>query len=405
MDIYTIENGYLRYSTHFLQGCMSKAMGDPTLEVISAKFECKVGVTETTEMKYSGETKKIIGIDKYIIQFISKGMKNTVPVLINSKTHYKDLISRLAQVLIEAGVPLSSMQLTNYLAKTALFNTNLKDINIFRLALSNDKLAAFLPKVYGYYVNDEKQEYIVIEEFLTDAYVIQDYTDIIFWNKKNIEAAIKDLALFHSIWYDHYADLVKEGWLGSVMSTKQMVDMSPLWNAYAEQLKVYVGNLFTEQSYQDHLNIVDTVANWWLNLDRMKKTLIYDDIQIRNLAMRHDNQKIRLVLFDWEVPEIHVPQRDLIELLSYVLSKNVSTEEIGNYIELNRITLEKASGLAIDKTEWLAGCLYAMHDYQIDRLACQLMLNRIIKRPDIERVYYSSQKILAYLRLKVGIKN
>jgi hydroxymethylglutaryl-CoA reductase (NADPH) len=60
----------------------------------------------------------------------------------------------------------------------------------------------------------------------------------------------------------------------------------------------------------------------------MPKTLIYNDVQIRNLAMRQLGQKWKLCLFDWEVATTHIPQRDLVEFLSYVISKNVTNSDM-----------------------------------------------------------------------------
>lgn len=406
MDIFVIEDGYLRYSPYFFQHCLSEALHDPALKILSAEFVSKVGVTKTTEMKYSGETKQIIGIDRYNLRFTSKGIEQTISVLVNSKTHYKVLVERLAEVIIKGGFTLSKSILCSYLEKTALYNTNMKDIDIFRIALKNPTFAKFLPKVYGTYVNDAKQEYMVIEEYLENDYVIRDYTDISFWDKHNIESAVSNLADFHAIWYDRYDQLVKEGWLGTVMTSLQMVALKPLWQAYAKELKTFVGSIFTQAQYDAHCQLVETVGDWWKHLDGMKKTLIYDDIQIRNLAMRSDKYKFRLELFDWEVPEIHVPQRDLIELLSYILDpNNVTDEEIANYIELNRRELEKISRISIDRTTWLAGCLYAMYDYYIDRLACQLMLHRVLVRPDITRVFHTSQRILHYLKNTLDVQS
>jgi len=110
----------------------------------------------------------------------------------------------------------------------------------------------------------------------------------------------------------------------------------------------------------------------------------------------------RLCMYDWECTTIHIPQRDLVELLSYIMRPDVGENEIHHYHKLYYDTFELTHPGAFDWAEFLEGCLYALHDYQIDRLAQQLALHKVITRVDIERVFKTSRRLLGFLQKQVA---
>lgn len=401
-SIYEIDQeGFLEFKPTFFQNCMAEFLDEPTLRVLAVKFLGQVGVTATTRMKYTGEQDKLLGLFHYEITYESQHKKQSVEILVKSKTHYCELIHRLANVLVQSGIQLNN--LSDLLAQTGLFNAHKKEINVYKLTKTQPQIKKILPKVYGVYVNDEKGQYIVLEKFLQNSYLIQDYTDIAFWNKEMIDAAVKNFIEMHSAFYDNYQSILTAGWLGDIFNAQRMTDLKPLWLAYAEKLKeYYLGNLFSPKEIDEHFRWIETIPTWWGKIDQMKKTLIYNDAQIRNLAVRNPNTKPQLCLFDWEVPIIQLPQRDLIEFLSYVISDRITDKDIIEIVDASGQHLEKISNIQIDPTEWRRGFLYANYDYHINRMACQLVLHKTLNRPDIERVFRASMRLLTILHKNNG---
>ena len=278
MNIYTVNSaGQLCYSTAFFEFCMQKALHDPSLRVLSAEYQFIVGATATTRMKYSGEAKKILGLDEYVLQYTSKAQPFTVRVLVKSKTHYKELVRRLGEVMIQSAMQMKDGQLLPLLEKTSLYDAHLKEVMAYQLASEDKSFGAFFPPVYGTYVDDSNQVYVVIEGYLEDAYLIKDYRDIAYWVRGNIEDAVTDLAKYHCLRFGRYDDLVKQGWLGKVMTCETMLSMMPLWRGLADSLKDLVGSIFTQADYTAYLRLLDTLSQWWGRLDGMKKTRIYND--------------------------------------------------------------------------------------------------------------------------------
>lgn len=392
--------GYLQFSAVFFEECMREYLESPQLKVTAAHFVGEVGVTATTRMKYSGEHDKLLGLFRYRIDYAVGGERRRIDLLVKSKTHYGELVARLAGVLVKGGVQVPDLE--RLLASTELCNTHMKEIHVFRLHKTVPAFTRVLPAVYGTYANDETRQYIVLEEFLDGAYVIKDYTDISFWTFGRIEMAVRDFSRMHAAFYGKYDALVGQGWLGKTMDAAGMVALTPLWRAYAARLRSLVGSLFDEAYYDSHLKWIDTLGDWWGRTDSLTKTLIFNDAQIRNLAVRSPERDPRLVLYDWECASIQLPQRDLVEFLSYAIDERIDDVEIAALLEAARAQLAADTAQPIDRSEWLTGCLYSIRDLHVNRMACQLALHVTLKRPDIERVFQSSLRILRVVESGLG---
>jgi len=392
-DIYRVTaEGYLEFSPEFFQHCMREYLDDPGLAVSAARYLGEVGVTATTRMKYTGITGKLLGLFHYEIEYRSRGAPRKIEILVKSKTHSSELVQRLAGVLVSSGIDVADV--AGLLARTELYNTHMKEINVFRMQKTVPAFTHVLPAVYGTYADDEKQQYVVLEEFLGDAYVMQDYRDLSFWTRDRIAQCVVDFAAMHAPFYADTEALVREGWLGKTMDAATMTALTPLWTAYGRKLRHFEGGLFDARCLELHDNWIETIPDWWGRIDALPKTLIYNDAQIRNLAVRDPATHPQLVLFDWECASIQLPQRDLVEFLSYAIGDNTTDDEIADFLELARGELARRTQREIDTRSWLEGCRYSIRDLHVNRMACQLVLHITLNRPDIERVFRASMRIL-----------
>jgi hypothetical protein len=396
MDIYTRDQaGRLCFSKDLFQHCMQEALCDDSLKVISARLDDSTYKTAIAEEKY--DNKKLLGLYKYDVHYVTQGKEQKATILVKSKISYAEYLKILSGILIDAGIALPAETLSQLLDKTSIFNNMLKEIKIYQLALKNPKLANFLPKVYGTYVDKTEDKYLVLEAYLENVYLMHDYQDLSFWDSTKIIDALKDLAKFHAVYYAKTTGLNDDGWLGETMNTALMLKLKPLWLSMADNLTGLIPPAEMEQHYQ----LIESLPVWWPKIEQQTKTLIYNDIQIRNIAMEKQGDAWHLCLYDWEVATIHLPQRDLVEFLSYLITPEVSDSDLRDYFEISRVTLEKLSQQKIEPKTWLTGCLYALYDYQIDRLALQLNFHKVLQRVDIERVWKSSRRILAFLKNEV----
>ena len=399
-DIYrTTREGYLEFSPEFFQHCMREHLDDPGLTVVSARYLAEVGVTATTRMKYNASGDKssgrLCGLFHYEIGYRSRGEARTVEILVKSKTHFRELVQRLADVLAKGGIDVPDV--AGLLAQTELYNTHMKEINVFRMQKSVPALTQILPGIYGTYADDVSERFVALEEFLTDAYVMQDYRDLMYWTRDRIAQCVRDFAAMHAAFYANTDALVAEGWLGKTLDAATMTKLTPLWTAYADKLRHFEGGLFDAAYLGRHREWIRTLPEWWGRIDVLPKTLIYNDAQIRNLAVRNGAGPRRLVLFDWECASIQLPQRDIVEFLSYAIGEGITDVDIVNFLEEARAELARLGRREIDRRAWLEGCRLSIQDLHVNRMACQLVLHITLERPDIERVFRASMRILGLL--------
>ena len=103
----------------------------------------------------------------------------------------------------------------------------------------------------------------------------------------------------------------------------------------------------------------------------MPRTLVHNDFNPRNIALRADG--LQLVAYDWELATIHVPQRDLAELLAFTMPRDVEAQRIEHHVELHRTALEQAAGVDLDPGLWRRGYRLALRDFSLTRLQLYIM--------------------------------
>ena len=101
-----------------------------------------------------------------------------------------------------------------------------------------------------------------------------------------------------------------------------------------------------------HRALLDGVDEWWRPLESLPRTLIHNDFNPRNLALRGTADAPTLCAYDWELATIGVPQRDLAELLCFVLGRQPSRADVTHLLEVHRATLEAGVGRPIDPAAW-----------------------------------------------------
>ena len=121
----------------------------------------------------------------------------------------------------------------------------------------------------------------------------------------------------------------------------------------------------------------------------MPRTLIHNDFNPRNIALRRDSGGLRLCAFDWELATIGAPQRDLAEFLSFVLPPYAAREAVVRWVEWYRALLAAESGVAFPRTEWELGFRAALCELLVDRLSFYAMVDRVRPQRFLPRVVRS----------------
>jgi len=131
---------------------------------------------------------------------------------------------------------------------------------------------------------------------------------------------------------------------------------------------------------------VRTTSDWWSALDAMPRTLIHHDFNSRNIGIRLIANEPHLVAYDWELATIGAPQRDLAELLCFVLPPDVPQTTVSDAIERHRVMLERQSGRPLSPALWRDGFRSALADLLVARLAFYALVDRVRPQAFLPRV-------------------
>jgi hypothetical protein len=97
--------------------------------------------------------------------------------------------------------------------------------------------------------------------------------------------------------------------------------------------------------------------------------LAHDDFNQRNVGFRPD-----VVVVDWELVERNVAQRDLVEMLTFVLPPSAGREQVDGHIEAHRLALVEAGvSTGTERDAWMEGFRCELKVEAINRVGHHLL--------------------------------
>ena len=143
--------------------------------------------------------------------------------------------------------------------------------------------------------------------------------------------------------------------------------MLPMWSALADHAEEEFPEWYSSSMKLRTQKIIEDLPRWWSKMDVMPRCLVHNDFNPRNIGIRKDSRT--LVAFDWELAAIHLPQRDLVEFLCYVLPTDVKMEVVNSYIDFYHNCLSESSKLKITKNIFLCGYELCLNEFIINRMS------------------------------------
>jgi thiamine kinase-like enzyme len=162
--------------------------------------------------------------------------------------------------------------------------------------------------------------------------------------------------------------------------------MRELWMALAEHAESRFGQSIGASVRTLQRRMITEVGSRWRCLEHLPRTLIHNDFNPRNIALRCEGDRLRLCSYDWELATLGVPQHDLAEFLCFVLKPTLDRAETRHYLDLHRSALERASNRSIEPRDWETGFRLSLHDLLIDRFALYAMIDRFRPQRFLTRV-------------------
>ncbi|KPA12732.1 3-hydroxy-3-methylglutaryl-coenzyme A reductase [Candidatus Magnetomorum sp. HK-1] len=359
------------FTSQFFEEGLREKIGDPTIQVKSIeRTRVNLGssiISELTSRKFN----KMLGLIPFKIYYTQNEYSYTIDVIAKVKSLGSEvvMIFNILASSCQGGLATTYPLFKN---KTGMLASDIKELELYRQ--KDLRFTRHVPQIYRIYQNDDRESRIIIMEHVKKSICKDSADDISCWKDIHIQSVLKGLAELHAIWFEKDKILQKQSWIGYYMTLDRMIEMKPLFselnnNAIAEH------SWFSEKDYKIRKKLIDTLDNWWPELESFSKTLVHNDFNPRNIMLRKlEDNSLRLCVYDWELATIHIPQYDLAEFLIFVLQpEKISKDIVWTYVENYYNYLDKEVSLQIDLTKWKEGFKYCVWEYAIYRMGMYLM--------------------------------
>src|SRR3712207_1786682 len=117
--------------------------------------------------------------------------------------------------------------------------------------------------------------------------------------RPQLEAAVRGIARVHAIGYG------SGGWQGlslpQPVTTAEMTQAMELWTTLEHTSRECFTQAAGTHLPAIHRQLLRELEHWWEPLERLPRTLIHNDFNPRNIALRREGQELRLCAYDWEL--------------------------------------------------------------------------------------------------------
>ncbi|MEM6348701.1 MAG: phosphotransferase [Bacteroidota bacterium] len=343
----------------FVQKCLSPKWREQSVKNIRFLGEQRVdnGVITTLTSRVS---KKLMGFIPLEVEWEDERSALPIaigrqPILLKSKALDIEVIKGLHLMAASIDPKLSDL-LNRFRHQLEYAHCHLKEILLYE---SLDQ-AGFdcTPQYYGKRLDEKRQAYLLMSEMLDEEALahINSQKAPELWTETQIKRVIKEIAGVHQYFVipenrkklDCIHDF--EPWQAEPLYEKLVSIM------YTEEdrpfVKARLGRLFSYlKGLEEERKVLD-----------IPNTIVHNDCNSRNIAIRKDG---RACIYDWELAVLDVPQRDIVEFLSFVLVEDFSEERLFDYLEYHF----ELQAEGTNRDQWFAGYRYALKVYLLSRVS------------------------------------
>lgn len=312
-----------------------------------------------------------IGIRRFNARLVDerRGSEETLDILLKDKpsdTLMQDLLVEVA-TLCDSRLGALCERFKNELG---LAGCHERELTLYEAP--HPVLRRYMPRVYGTLRDANQGSWSIAMQYLGEAETVDLRTAR--WSGQQIKAVLHGLAQLHATGLRGELDSMP--WLEDLPRPARMQDLSPFWIALAEHSAPYFSRWLDESLLPVQESLIATVANWWAEMQAMPQTLVHNDCNPRNFILRDSGDSLAPVFFDWELATFDVPQRDVAEVLCFMLPEGSGAADLAAWLAYHRQELEIAAGRSIDALEWRRGFLLTLRHLLIHRLPLYTLMHR-----------------------------
>jgi NADP-dependent 3-hydroxy-3-methylglutaryl-CoA reductase len=369
----------------FLRPALERAVPGAELLALEPLGEVSSGAGLLTELtsRRLGRSKQIGHQPLRLRYRTAGGERGSLDLMLKLKPLDEEVLLAAGTVAALGGESLA--RAWNHFGRRVGFaGTHLRELALAELP--DERLRRHSPAVYLAHRDDKREAYVLAMELLRDVELLDSADDPSGWGPAQLEAALRGIAQVHAIWHGREEELLAQSWLGYCWTAGGMVEAHELWEALLRLAVDELPEWFPPEELALHERLLDTLPEWWRQLEAQPRTLVHNDFNPRNIALRRTGEGLRLCAYDWELATARAPQHDLAELLSFVLTPQATRSQVGHLVELHRQALQEATGTPLDARSWRAGYALCLQDLLLHRMGLYLQSHIHRPQPFTERV-------------------
>lgn len=322
-------------------------------------------------------------VNRKLIGFIPADVKTenkTIKLLLKSKATDLETIKGIHMMAASIDPELSDF-ITAHQNYLEYKGSHLKELLIPEF-ISSNKLN-IIPKYYNHFIDESREIYILAQERLSkdDITLIDSENDPELWDEKHVKNCIDAITSFHLTY------------LNSEINNKPknilVFDASKSITLYKKLVQIAESE---EECDSNKHKVLYTYLEGIDNKSDVPKTLIHNDYNPRNIAIRNNDE---VCIYDWELAVINYPHRDIVELLSFTLPSDFNEDLLMNYL---RYHYEIAGvKMKVDWETWRKTYISTLKEYVLTRVLFYNAAQVVLKLKFVDRIYNNCIKMLKFL--------
>ena len=377
------------FSPAFVEGMMRRHALEKNIRVLRVQPLAVDNSASILAVLTAGRSEKAIGHFGLDVLLESEGKRQSRRMVMKLKPHGREIADMLASLAAACGEPLARVY-SPYKSLTGFANTHRREVEVY-----GNLADGMQPRIFGLHADDKTESYAILMEYLEDVSLLNSVMRPEDWTDAHIKQALRQLAAWHAAHLGKSFALRPDD-ASDAPCRGYMTGLSPLWEALLDNAARKFPGLYTPARVQRMRTAIDTIPAYWQELEKMPRTLVHNDLNPRNTCFKGAGPTLRFCAYDWELATCHVPQYDVVELLSFVLDRERYAQR-GAYLEFYRQALHDRTGLYADAQGFRRGAALAARDFGLHRLGLYLMGHSVSPYPFLPRVVESYFDTLAQM--------
>jgi hypothetical protein len=363
------------------------ASGSPEDVCVRSFALTELGDAQGVISRYEPSTREaIVGHRVLAIRWALRGQEREDRLVLKSKAPGAAIRRRLEEVYGRFDPRLAELQ--HRLDPSILDDVHTRELQIYEL--DRAALRSITPAIHRVWMDRSAQIFVIVMELLEGVRHGRTLDDLDAWQPDDLACAVSQIARVHG---EH---------LGEISATAPPPHLLPFHRLHDSRLLDYQAALlaynaatFPELFDAGRVRRIEaflaSAPERHREIAGRPLTLIHGDFTPRNVCLRARgaSRELRLCAYDWELAQVHLPERDLCEFLCYVLNPRRGWKEpaTARLLDRYRAHLEAASGRPIGAAEFRRDLAMAIQELCTFKLLVQGITHQLLgKRSYFERL-------------------